>query len=66
MGIQWGYSGGTGGVQCGTLGVQWGYSRGTVGVQGGTGEKHKTTQPWYTFFHIYCNIMYTIQQTNMV
>ena len=27
-----------------------GYSRGTVGVQSGTGEKHKTTQHWYTFF----------------
>ena len=42
-----GYSGGT-------MRVQWGYSGGTVGVQegysGGTGEKHKTTQHWYTFF----------------
>ena len=49
-----GYSGGTMRVQWGntrgTLGVQWVYSRGTVGVQGGTGEKHKTTQHWYTFF----------------
>ena len=41
-----GYSGGTMRVKCGTLGVQWGYS----GLQGGTGEKHKTTQHWYTFF----------------
>ena len=44
-----GYSGGTGGVQ-------WGYSGGTVGVQegysGGTGEKHKTTQHWYTFSYL--------------
>ena len=34
----------------GTMRVQWGNTRGTVGVQGGTGEKHKTTQHWYTFF----------------
>ena len=49
-----GYSGGTTMVQWrntrGTVGVQWGYRRGIVGVQGGTGEKHKTTQHWYTFF----------------
>ena len=58
MKIQWGYSEGTVGVQWeysgGTGGVQWGYRRGTVGVQEGysgvTGEKHKTTQHWHTFF----------------
>ena len=45
-----------------TMRVQLGYRKGTVGVQwggtgwvpegysGGTGEKHKTTQHWYTFF----------------
>ena len=41
--VQWGYRRGTVGVQWGTGGLQWGYS-------GGTGEKHKTTQHWYTFF----------------
>ena len=43
MRVQWGNN-------RGTVGVQWLYSRGTVGTQGGTGEKHKTTQHWYTFF----------------
>ena len=50
-GVQWGYNEGT-------VGVQWGYSGVQEGYSGGTGEKHKTTQHWYTFFHIYCNIMY--------
>ena len=54
-------------------GVQWGYNEGTVGVQwgvqegysGDTGEKHKTTQHWYTFF-IFIVTSCTMQQTNMV
>ena len=46
MRIQWGYSGGTVGYSGGKVG----YRRGTVGYSGGTGEKHKTTQHWYTFF----------------
>ena len=43
MRVQLGYSGGTVGVQEGYSGVQEGFS-------GGTGEKHKTTQHWHTFF----------------
>ena len=32
------------------MAVQWGTGGVQLGDSGGTGEKHKTTQHWYTFF----------------
>ena len=52
MRIQWGYSGGT-------VGYRRGYSGGTVGVQEKSIKRHNTG----ILFHIYCNIMYTINNT---
>ena len=59
MGVQWGYSGVQEGYSGGIGGIQEGYIGGTVGVQEKSIKQHNTC----ILFHIYCNIMYTMNNT---